>query len=643
MQTKACRLVAALAATILRARCDPDRCTSIVVGPAASTEGVAFAAHTNDCVNCDPRVARIPAKDHALGTKRPVVHMLSEYPRYVGSDRSETYAAITGQRNTEPLGYVGEVAHTFAYWEAAYPLMNEHGLGFSESTCAAKLVNIGIPDGGKALFCMESLMQVASERCATAVCAIETMGKLGERYGFYGGDPGMPGAGESLSIVDGSSAWVFHMTGGLENTSATWVGQRVPDTHVAVVANHFTIRKVNCSDMHNFRCSSNIFSNARAAKLCNFDSEADFDWTQCYAPDIRHFSYLPGLHPIPWYTTLRLWRIQSLTNPSLGLQPSDDPRMFAFSVPVLRPLSRRQVMDWMRDHYEGTAFDMTQGVLAGPFGNPYRLEGGSGLEQIPGQFARGISIPRTTYGLLVEAKPASKAPWSIAWLATDAPATSVFVPFFASANRCAAAYTKGHLEVFSRDSAWWAFNFLANWMNINYRNMSLTHVYPVRDAEQTRILQAVEAVEKVWPQETIDVEQLQTTLQEQLVSKWWQLGDRMIAAFSDGVYFTPDGKVESIGYPAWWLQMIGFNEQFFFPQWVQWTLEPPPLMLSSLQASHWWNRPLQLSQQAVIGPASVVPTMILGIMIGVLATVWVQSVLGRTSRSKRSDYFLMSA
>lgn len=75
----------------------------------------------------------------------------------------------------------------------------------------------------------------------------------------------------------------------------------------------------------------------------------------------------------------------------------------------------------------------------------------------------------------------------------------------------------------------------------------------------------------------------------------------------------------------------------------QWTLEPPPLLLSSLPASHWWGTPLQLSQQTVMGQAPVVPTVILGIVIGVLATVWVQSALGLTTRSKRSDYLLMSA
>lgn len=41
--------------------------------------------------------------------------------------------------------------------------------------------------GGKALLHMETLTEIALERCKTARCAIQTMGQLAEQYGFYGG------------------------------------------------------------------------------------------------------------------------------------------------------------------------------------------------------------------------------------------------------------------------------------------------------------------------------------------------------------------------------------------------------------------------------------------------------------------------
>jgi dipeptidase len=39
-------------------------------------------------------------------------------------------------------------------------------------------------------------------------------------------------------------------------------------------------------------------------------------------------------------------------------------------------------------------------------------------------------------------------------------------------------YATGLRTEFSRESAWWAFDFVANWMTINFRNMSLSYVYP---------------------------------------------------------------------------------------------------------------------------------------------------------------------
>ena len=41
------------------------------------------------------------------------------------------------------------------------------------------------------------------------------MGDLGSKYGFYGEDPGMGGAGEAVTLVDKTGeAWVFHICGG---------------------------------------------------------------------------------------------------------------------------------------------------------------------------------------------------------------------------------------------------------------------------------------------------------------------------------------------------------------------------------------------------------------------------------------------
>lgn len=60
--------------------------------------------------------------------------------------------------------------------------------------------------------------------------------------GFYaadwsGGDASKGEGGETLTVVDKNEAWVFHVLGDDTGSSAVWAAQRVPDDHVAAIAN----------------------------------------------------------------------------------------------------------------------------------------------------------------------------------------------------------------------------------------------------------------------------------------------------------------------------------------------------------------------------------------------------------------------
>jgi dipeptidase len=99
-----------------------------------------------------------------------------------------------------------------------------------ESTCAGRFFTtsayVPAPHTGKAQVDVNTMMEVAMERCATARCAIQTMGDLATTYGFYGSDPGNEGAGEAVVLADATSeTWVFHVTADDTGTSAVWVAQ----------------------------------------------------------------------------------------------------------------------------------------------------------------------------------------------------------------------------------------------------------------------------------------------------------------------------------------------------------------------------------------------------------------------------------
>eukprot|EP00928_Gymnodinium_smaydae_P053305 TRINITY_DN37321_c0_g1_i1.p1 TRINITY_DN37321_c0_g1~~TRINITY_DN37321_c0_g1_i1.p1 ORF type:complete len:712 (-),score=142.48 TRINITY_DN37321_c0_g1_i1:54-2189(-) len=581
---------------------DFDGCTSIIVSSGATVDQSAMASHANDCADCDWRMVYVAAKDHAPGSQRTVYSALwDQYPRLIDPNRSSQYHAAAGIEKSQILGYIPEVEHTYALWEASYSLMNEHGLGMGESTCPSFLVGTGVDAGGDALFTIGNLMTIALERCITARCAVQTMGDLGAQYGFYGEDPGLTGGGEAVTIVDKQGeAWVFHITAGVPAKNGTtsyigqrgalWAAQRVPDGHVAVVANSFIIQDIDPSDKDNFMMHPGLFDMATEAGL--WSGSGPFNFQRVMAPDLATFSYFPGMAPIPMYSTLRMWGVFRHSSPSLNLQPSPNMFDFPFSVPVDKKVSHSDVMNWFRDHYEGTQFDMTLGALAGPWQSPNRMEGGLGQTAVPGQFARSVSIPRTSYTVLLQSGIAHP----VAWFAPDAAASSVFVPFFAEVlahggNFDVECYGEGSMKKFNfggkdgkMQPAWWAFDFVANWLEVSYNNMSKQYVYPRVQELQAEVNAEARAAaiefdaqaDRAAAGEALG--RAQRATQRKVTSEWWSFAEMLVVRYNDGFFnfgpYKPEG-VATIGYPAFWLQMIGFSQESYYPSWVDPVVVPP--------------------------------------------------------------------
>ena len=115
-----------------------EACTTTIVTKGASADGSAYVTHSNDSFSSDPSIVYVPAKDHPAGAMRKVYPSaiawddLPEYecssnPRLVAPERAEAYA-YPGKKHTKPMGEIPEVAHTYAYIDSDYAVMNEHGL-----------------------------------------------------------------------------------------------------------------------------------------------------------------------------------------------------------------------------------------------------------------------------------------------------------------------------------------------------------------------------------------------------------------------------------------------------------------------------------------------------------------------------------
>jgi len=66
----------------------------------------------------DPRITFVKAMDHAPGSMRPIWPDIEDWPRFVGDARGSTYRVLPGQEPTSPIGFIPQVAHTYAFCES---------------------------------------------------------------------------------------------------------------------------------------------------------------------------------------------------------------------------------------------------------------------------------------------------------------------------------------------------------------------------------------------------------------------------------------------------------------------------------------------------------------------------------------------
>jgi dipeptidase len=557
-------------------------CTAIAVDGDATVDGSGFAGMNADSGEGDWRLAYIPAKHHDKGAMRSIYPQRLAYPRFVGRGRGELFhpEKYSGWNVSVPSGHIPEVESTYGYYESLQPLMNEKGVGFGESSCGAMLMNKApgdkndLRDVPLGLLDTAALMQLALERCATSRCAVETMGALAEEFGFgptpgevastasCGGRVCWDDSGEAYTITDKSGeVWVFHIVGGVSRiTKSVWAAQRVPKGHFATIANEFIIGDLPNEPNEDFLFNLKIKEAGLAAKL--WDGKGVLNWKKTFAPESLTFESPAGSTPVPLYASLRQWGLLNLVAPSLKIQFKVSSQYLPFSVPVDRKLTHRDVLNSLRYNYEGTEFDLTKGVLAGPFGNPFRIEGGPRNGQIP----RGIPIQRTLYSIITQSGPEKQ----IAWFSMDVPSTGVFVPLFSQAGAVSRVYSMGHQGEFDRASAGWAFNFVSNMMTWNYHSASQQDVYPLIKEWQDKFDQQIANLD------TSNVKELakwQAAAQEELVARWWKLADFMIMKYNDGK-INDQSMGKSEGYPQDFSDMIGFSNDVH-PVWVQPAATPP--------------------------------------------------------------------
>ena len=493
-----------------------EACTSILVSKGASRNGAPLISYSCDG-EFHPRLSMIPAADHQPGDMYEI--------RGWGP----------------PKGKIPEIPHTYK----VLGLMNEHQLALGETTFGGReeLIN---PDG---LFDYYPLMLITLQRARTAREAIEIMTGLVKEYGYCG-------EGESISIADKEEAWLLEIAGtGKGGKGAVWVALRVPDGMIGATANMSRIHQFPKDDPENCLYSDNVIDFAVEKGYYNPDKGKAFSFSEAYNP--------PTEEQIR-YSDRRIWSIFRRLAPSQSFSPEyANGRFKGQPYPLfIKPdknLGVREVIAMHRDHYEGSEFDMTRDQVSGPFGSPDRwrpmkwaVDGRKYVWERP--------IATQQAGFVYVAEPRPHLPdeiGGIVWYGIDNPYTNFFIPLYTGISTLPPSYTRGRLNAYSRDSAWWVVNFVANYANLRYSYM-IKDILALQKEIEDMAFGSREAIEgaaldlmkKNSPQFAVAfLTRYCIDSAEMNVERWRQLGDQLITRYNDGYIQNEKGRPEEVGYP----------------------------------------------------------------------------------------------
>ncbi len=346
---------------------DGANCFTVAVGREASASGAVLLAHNED--DHPPQIVnwlKVPHLHHAPGE---VVRLkggatLPQVP--------ETAAYIWAQMPGQ---------------EFADSYMNEYGVTIVSNQCRSRVVEPELSEGGIGYW----LRRLMAERARTAREAVVLAGRLIERFGYHS-------SGRTYTIADPREAWMLAAVNG-----KLWVAERIPDDGVAVLANHYTIDRIDLKDTKNFLGSAAIVSYARRHGWYDPQRDGPFSFWKAYSDPRATYSV---------YNVARQWRGVSRLSGEDYAPHEELP--FAFAPhPKIR---LEELFDLLRDHFEGTQF---QSARTYRHGNPHV------------GYVKRICSRSTQYGLVAELRnslPVSLG--AVLWMAPRRPCIQPFVPIY---------------------------------------------------------------------------------------------------------------------------------------------------------------------------------------------------------------------
>lgn len=501
-------------------------CTNILVTRGASTDGSTFITYAADSHDLYGELYFTPAGVWGPGAMR------------------EVYEWDTGKY----LGRIPQAAKTYT----VVGNINEHQVSIGETTFGGRR-ELGEPNG---IVDYGSLMYIALERATTAREAIQVMTDLVAEFGYAS-------SGESFSVADPDEVWLFEIIGkGKDDKGAVWVARRVPDGYIAAHANQARIRQFPLNDPENTLYAPDIISFARDKGW--FDGkDKDFSFADTYAP--LDFGAIRFCEARVWSVYRRAAGSQSW--PVERIIGKVDQEPLPLWIKPDEKLDVADVMELMRDHFEGTELDLTADIGAGPYSCPYRWRPLTWeVDEVGYANERAISTQQTGFSFVSQSRNWLPDPvGGVLWFGLDDTYMTVYTPMYAGITAVPPTFAEGvaSMTKFSWDSAFWVFNWVSNYAYSRYSDMIVDIQTAQQELEggflarQSEVEKAALALQKQSPQLARDYLTRYSIEQgEKVTERWRLLGQELLVKYIDGNVKDEYGAAKHPPYPESWYRRI---------------------------------------------------------------------------------------
>ncbi len=487
------------------------------------------------------------------------------YYRKAASYPAGTMFMLIDWDSGRELFEIPQVEHTYS----VVGNMNEHQLAIGETTyggreeCWKDEVK-GIDYG--------SLIYVTLQRAKNAREAIKVMTTLVKDYGYCS-------EGESFSICDPNEVWILELIGkrgapvkadlakNLKynyTEGAVWVARRIPDGYVSGHANQARItqfpqegkwNKAKGKGLHKAISSNHIdyifepeVECVYAADIINYaracgwyaGSDADFSFADTYAP--LTFSGIRGCDARV-YAMFHRVNADAQRYEKYAMGDPNAERMPLWIMPDHK-VDLHEVMNLMRDHYEGTAMDMTKDLGSGPYRCPYRWRP-MGFE-LDGQkyiHERATSTQQTGFSFVAQCRgwlPAKIG--GILWFGVDDTYSTVYCPMYCGITEIPECFRQGNgdMVTYSETAAFWLFNRVTNFVYSRYCDMIVDLQKVQNHLEETFIKEVARNDERA--KTTVNNEEVLVKIlnefsgrmAERMMKEWNDLDHYLLVKYIDG-------------------------------------------------------------------------------------------------------------